>query len=220
MDNINTKITATHAPTKSMFDIFCLRFPEISGNIFKNIDNQSLASCKGISRTTGKFFDEERFYWIRVIQKYWKNLDEFSESWKTVIHQTPIEIVLELANASHQFFQFRSSRYEEQWSPLHIAANLGLLGLCQFITQRTGEINPRQSDGLHWTALHMAAQAGHLEICLFIMEKLENKNPGDNVGWTPLHSAAQEGHLEGCRAIMEKLENKNPGDNTLFESSY
>ena len=211
MDNINTKIKATHTPTKSMFEIFCLRFPDISGNIFQSIDDKSLVKCKGISKTIGKFSDEEKFYWIRIIQKYWKNLEEFSESWKTVIHQTPNEIVKELATACQQFFQFRSSRFEKQWSPLHVAAERGLLRLCQLITQRTGEINPRQGDGT--TALHMAAQEGHLEICLFIMEKLENKNPEDNNGWTPLHSAAQEGHLEVCRAIMEKLENKNPRKN-------
>ena len=45
------------------------------------------------------------------------------------------------------------------------------------------------------------------------MEKLENKNPGDNDGYTPLHDTALGGHLEVCRAIMEKLENKNPRDN-------
>ena len=46
-----------------------------------------------------------------------------------------------------------------------------------------------------------------------IMEKLENKNPGDNNGSTPLHFAARFGHLDVCSAIMEKLDNKNPMDN-------
>ena len=52
-----------------------------------------------------------------------------------------------------------------------------------------------------------------MEICRAIMEKLENKNPGDNNGLTPLHFAAQDDHLDVCRAIMEKLDNKNPMDN-------
>ena len=119
MGNINTKTKETHTPTKSMFEIFCLRFPDISGNIFKSIDDQSLADCKGISKTVRKFFDDEKFYWIRIIQKYLENQWEFSKSWKAVIHKTPIETVKELATATQAFFQFRSARYEKQWSPLH-----------------------------------------------------------------------------------------------------
>ena len=183
----NCKKTEPKENHLSAFEIFCLRFPVPSGNIFKIMDDKNLADCKGISRTVRKFYNEERFYWIRVIQKYWKNLDEFSESWKTVINQTPKEVVKELANATQQFFK-HWSQSQEQWSPLHVAADRGLLRLCQFITERTGEINPRLNDGT--TALEMAAEEGHLEICLFIMEKIENKNPGDNDGWTSFHSAA------------------------------
>ena len=194
----------------SNLELFCLRFPVVSEYIFKIINDQTLAKCKEISRTMRKFYNMERFYWIRIIQKYRENQQDFTEDWSAVTHRTPIETVKELANATQEFFQFDSSRYEFQLSPLHIAAERGLLGLCQFITQKTGEINPRVFEGT--TPLHMAAYGGHVEICLFIMEKLENKNPGNNDGWTSLHYAAQEGHLEVCRAIMEKLENKNPAD--------
>ena len=207
MDKINSQINASHIPsekTQSALEVFCLRFPEISGKIFKSIDDQSLADCKGINRTIVKFFDEERFYWISIIQKYRENLEEFLEAWKAVIHKTPIETVKELANSTQQFFKIHSTTYQKQWSPLHIAAERGLLGFCKFITKR--ETNPKNGNGI--TAFQMAANQGHLEICLFIMEKLENKNPRDNNGLTPLHQAARNGHLKVCRAIMETLENK------------
>ena len=37
-------------------EVFCLRFPNTSGNIFKIIDDQSLAECKGINRTLDNSF--------------------------------------------------------------------------------------------------------------------------------------------------------------------
>ena len=55
---------------------------------------------------------------------------------------------------------------------------------------------------------------GHLSICEYIMDKLENKNPGDNDGFTPYHSAAQEGHLSICQYFMDKIGNKNSGKNS------
>ena len=161
----NCKKTKPKENHLSAFEIFCLRFPIPSGNIFKIMDDKNLADCNGISRTLRKFYNEERFYWIRVIQKYWETLEEFSESWKTVIHQTPNEIVKELATALQEFFQLCSEN-QKQWSPLHVAADRGHLRLCQFITERTGEINPRQNDGT--TALEMAAEEGHSEVCICI----------------------------------------------------
>ena len=100
----------------SMFEIFCLRFPIASGNIFKIIDDQSLADCKGLTRTLRKFFDDEKFYWIRIIQKYLENQWEFSKSWKAVIHKTPTETVKELATAIQEFFKIRPDlkRFEKQ----------------------------------------------------------------------------------------------------------
>ena len=91
----------------SMFEIFCLRFPITSVHIFKIIDDQSLADCKGLSRTLRKFFDDEKFYWIRIIQKYLENQWEFSKSWKAVIHKTPTDTVKELTTAIQDFFKIR-----------------------------------------------------------------------------------------------------------------
>ena len=69
MENIDTKVKATHTPAKSMFEIFCLRYPDISGNIFKSIDDQSLVKCKGISKTIGN---------KNQIQKYLENPEEWT----------------------------------------------------------------------------------------------------------------------------------------------
>ena len=196
----------------------CQIFPLVSQIVLNNLDDQSLANCKIANRGLKEFLEDEKLLSIRIIKKHEKNLELFSDSWKKTIHNAPREIVKELATAIKEFFKVRQSRYGKQWSPLHIAAERGLLILGQHITRRTednnpriGDKNPMQTVGI--SALHMAAQEGHLEFCIFIMEKLENKNPGDNDGDTPLHLAARDGHLKVCRAIIETVENKNPEDN-------
>ena len=148
----------------------CQIFPLVSQIVLNNLDDQSLANCKIANRQLKEFLEDEKLLSIRIIKKYGKNLEYFSDSWKNIIHNTPREIVKELAIAIQEFFKVCQSRYEEQWSPLHIAAERGLLVLGQHITRKTGDKNPVQSDG--WSALHMAAGQGHIEFCIFIMEKL------------------------------------------------
>ena len=80
-----------------MFEIFCLRFPIASGHIFKIIDDQSLADCKGLSRTLRKFLDDEKFYWIRIIDTYKEYFEGFEEAWREILYQSPLYMVKQLA---------------------------------------------------------------------------------------------------------------------------
>ena len=48
--------------------------------------------------------------------------------------------------------------------------------------------------------------SGHLDICDLIIEKIENKNPVDDIGWTPLHLAAFNGHLDLIKFIINKID--------------
>ena len=124
----------------------CQIFPLVSQIVFNNLDDQSLANCKIANRELKEFLEDEKLLSIRIIKKYEKNLEFFSDSWKKAIHNAPKEIVKELATAVQEFFKIRPDlkRFEKQWSPLHIAAERGLLILGQHITRRTGDKNPIQ----------------------------------------------------------------------------
>ena len=135
------------------------------------------------------------------VKKYICPIQEFPTSWRKVLIKTPFEIVRELAQAVFKFFTLNEKMWLfESLSPLHISSNCGVLSLCEYIYEKTGEINPKTSDGS--TPFHLAAREGHLEVCKFIIEKLSCKNPGDRAGRTPLHEAASSGHLEVYSLIM------------------
>ena len=56
----------------SIEDIF-ERFPTLSEGIFGRLDDQSLASCRKVSKAWKEYVDIQRIYWIRKIMKYATN---------------------------------------------------------------------------------------------------------------------------------------------------
>ena len=79
------------------------------------------------------------------------------------------------------------------------------------LCQKFPQMGLEQAHLLGETPLHSAASNGDLESCRLLMEKLDNKNPGDNHGWTPLHRASENGHLHVCRFILENISDLTPG---------
>ena len=206
-------------------ETLCYRFPGIASMIFKGLDAQSLIKSMEANREFDNFLSNDRIYWIRVLAYYKTNFMQFKESWRKSLHQVPVVKIKELAIAAHNFFKYRQSRVNFQWSPLHIVANIGSLEYYKFISRKCGCINQVRDDGI--TAIHMAASAGHLEIMTFIIDNLQDQNqsaasciiddqvynPQENEnGLTPLHLAALNGHFETCKFIMSLLTNKSPRD--------
>ena len=83
----------------------CKRFPHLSENILKQVNDQSLNNCKEISSELLQCLERGRFFWIRMIKKYQKDLKDFPKFWKPVVDKTPIEIVKQVAIAVSRFFQ-------------------------------------------------------------------------------------------------------------------
>ena len=190
----------------------CYRFPHVVSMILKDLDNQSLIKSMEANRELNNFLSNDRIYWIRVLLHYKTNFMQFKESWRRSLCQVPAVKSKELAIAADDFFKYRKSRFDKQWSPLHISAHNGSLEIYKYISKKCGCINHVGDNGV--TAIHMAAGEGHLEIVKFIIDNLQdnNKNPGatDPDGLTPLHLAALRGHFETCEFIMNLLTNKNP----------
>ena len=182
------------------------RFPDVAQNIFKQLDDKSLANCRKVNKFWSNFIDTSSLLWRKRIQKYSKNQTEFQDDWKLVTTKVSFEKVKELAQTVEEFYKF--VREKGQHSPLHIGAAMGNISIFEYIAQRTGMVNVARKDGV--TPLHFAAPTGNLEIVRYIAENLEDKNPAMNNGVTPLHIAAKQGHLEIVRYIAENLEDKNP----------
>ena len=121
-----------------------------------NLDDQHLVMLKEVSRQVSNHIDDERYYWIRIIQKLFEKhsgcTEEFPESWKKVIEKTPIKTIRQLAMITSNFIKnpcpVRAWKEEtSQWHPLHVVAEQGHLQLLNHVIEKTGDNNPKLAKG-------------------------------------------------------------------------
>ena len=77
-------------------DQICSRFPFLGKEIFDNLDSKSLVRSTEVNRQWNNFLDEEKVYWIRIIKNFINNQSDFIDSWNSIIHRTPAEIIKNL----------------------------------------------------------------------------------------------------------------------------
>ena len=158
----NEAVTIAIGNTKTQFlDEMMLRFPHIVQDIFKEVDNKSLANCRNVSRVYCDFIDE-KFYLAKKIQGCVR-MTEFQLQWNKVLKNIPTEIGKDIFLIIEHSFQYDWYRKKLQWSPLHIAAEQRQLELCKFIIERTKDANPMRKDGI--TTINMATFVGFQETC-------------------------------------------------------
>ena len=211
------------------------RFPLMAQKIMSHVDDKTLINFKETGRNNAYFLGKERFYWIRIIQRYNCLIGELQEVWKKVVTKTPIDIIKELAVAIHQFPRtiFREhkneilpseptspiefvQKIEKQWHPLFIGATCGSVNLCDHIIKKVGVKNStifKRSGKI--TPLVFAAEfMNNLNVFKFLLEKAEDKNPIliTDVNWTLLHNLAEKGHLEMVTIMVKQIQNKSPLD--------
>ena len=187
-----------------------LRFPLVSQEIFKNLDNQDLTKFKEVSRFLKNYLKNDKSIWIRRLKKYNGNHVLHKETWISFMKNEPVEKIETFVISVEQFYT-KGRRIEYQHSPLHIVAECGNLLFFKYFAEKNKLINPSRDDGL--TPFHFASQEGHVDICSYIIGNLDDKNPKDNKGNTPLHKAAQNGRLDVCKLIIENIVDKNPSNN-------
>ena len=199
----------------SVIDIMITRFPHVVTDIFKELDDKTMTTCRNVSRLCCDYIDSEKFLWVRMIQRYRKNLEISYPHWNKVLTNTTFEIVKEFSVVTQQFFKDDVSRNDFQWSPLQIVSEQGNLELCKYILEKPK--NPKPQNKYYSTLpLHyghliiMAAKKGHAEICKVLIENSEEKNPSDILGMTSFHFAAEKGLTDVCKLIIENIDNKNP----------
>ena len=93
------------------------RHPIVIKMMMRSLDDKSLVTLKKVSRGLYGFLEEERFYWLRVIQSYYKTNIKKYKSWKKLVDKTPSEMIKKLALALHQFIHLRSTSCQKQWPP-------------------------------------------------------------------------------------------------------
>ena len=161
-----------------------LRFPHISEQILKELDNKSLTECRTLSTSMCDFIDNTKIPWMRMIRKCMPDWEDQQESW-SILRRVRVDTVREIADEVHQFYAWGLK--DTGQTPLHFAVRTGQMDIFLDIFERVKDKNPQDGDGV--TPFHLAAMHGHLEICQLIVKKVEDKNPKNSFGRTPLDSA-------------------------------
>ena len=103
-------------------EVLCQRFPLMAQKILNHVDDQSLINFKESGKTNADFLGQERFYWLRIIQRYNYLIGELQEVWNQVVRKTPVEIIKELAVAVHQFPKIVFKRHKSEILPDRVSS--------------------------------------------------------------------------------------------------
>ena len=206
-----------------------LRFPHIAQQIFEQLDNKSLATCREADRDWQYFIDNEKFYKCKiqnVMIKYknqswdYRNMSPLHMAAATGQTQVVLDIIKEEGKIDKYFGivnkDLGGKNANLLRSPLHYAVREGYFSVCKALVENLEDTNHGDWDGR--TPLHMAVGHGSYDILKLLIDNATIKNPADNRGWTPLHWAVREG-LPTFKLVFDNEEDKNPADFTEFKET-
>jgi hypothetical protein len=201
---VSVNILVSIMEDQSDIENFFVRFPAISKEILKRLDDQSLAKFKEVSKQLFPIIDMHKPFWIRSLKNYNENFEIFLDSWKKVINKTPTEIIKDLAismNQFHkqhrdQFYNYDSFGPERIWSQDKWSLTFGPTG--QMVPMQwsptfgpTGKTVP-----IRLTPILIAADRGELELCKHVFGRIGQLNDELFDRKTALRMADQTNHLE------------------------
>ena len=190
--------------------------PHIANQIFESLTNQDLGKCKEVSQEWFNFIESEKILWKRI-RSIHPNSNPYING-RNLLHiaaifgqekrfETAYNFSISMGKTNAQFVD------NDLNSPLHYAAENGMLSICELIFNHADDKNLENSIGK--TPLYLASENGHSSIVqLFIKDGISDDdcNPRNNLGKTPLYQAAKLGHLNVCQILIDKVEDKNPAD--------
>ena len=112
------------------------RFPTIGQEIFKLLDDKSLAKSRETSKIWCLFLDNDSLLWQRRILKFSKYQIEFNEAWKMVTSNVSVKFLKKLALALEKYYKTYPLELQHEVSPLHLSAMCGNVDLIKQIFKR------------------------------------------------------------------------------------
>ena len=188
----------SHFPLEDL----CKSIPTVvAEKMLPYIETKTIADLRKVCNATKKMVDEDKCYWIRIIQIYNETTGLYSRYWKRrIFEKNSYEIIKDLAVLSIEVSKsFSNSR---NWTPFHLAAAYGDLTFYKKIS--THVFHARNSTRI--TPIHLAGYYGsNPDVFRFLLEKTNEKNPVDDFNHRPLHFAAMKGHVEICKLIFSNI---------------
>ena len=154
-----------------MEDVFS-RFPDIGERIFESLDYKSLINCKCVSKNLNAFIENQKFYWIRIIEKY----DEKMLSLLMKSDQQKKSVWQAISNQSND--QKIYKKYLECLPKIRkLLRKIRMENVREFARRVMLEDHTNQN-----TSLHIAAKIGQVAVFSIIFEGLGFENPKNRIG--------------------------------------
>ena len=122
-----------------------LRFPQLSKQIFANLDNQNLVKCRTVSQSWNDSIEERKYFWLRKIQKIGQNIPDFDINdgkWRKSLRRATVHSVEELASVIQERISRGNLHLISGQSPLHHAARSKDFSVFEEFFQNAEEKNP------------------------------------------------------------------------------
>ena len=150
------------------------KIPDLGEKIFKEIDAQSLVTCKEVQRSWCNFINGEKVIWFRMIQKCIGNDNKFITVWRKVLTKAPVDFVIKVALTTRQC----EANNEIQFpiSPIHLATRVGSVDLYKQMMVKLVDMNPKNIFGNNHP-IFLAAAGGQFDIYKHMFWELGGKNP-------------------------------------------
>ena len=160
-------------------DNVLLRFPHLGEQIFKKVDDESLANCHQLTRTCRLFIEDQKSFWIRVIKKLLDDPRFAANDRNIMINQVLLKFnsdsVRNIGTTIREFCTINRSISRGQ-ALLHFAAMSGEIDIVKNLSnEHWFNQLPNQTDNQGRTPLHFAAKNGHLEVFKFIWKDQKKK---------------------------------------------
>ena len=167
-----------------------LRFPHVAEQIFQQLDNKSLAKCRGVEKLWQKFIDERNYPWLRIV-----NIPTILQNGKTYMHLAAQRGQMDMFQIILDEAENKNPKNNVGETPFFVACCNGHLNIASMLLKKSDELQIDLNSKSSWrkTAFHLACRNGHSDIVeMIMMNSLELKidlNRKDDSGRTIFHIA-------------------------------
>ena len=130
-----------------IIETMILRFPHLAENVLNHLAIIDLKNCLNVSRHWSKFIQNEKFPWKKKIQNVRSICKQPTndENVSKILKRAPMRVLQDFCLALKKLPKININN---EFSPLHIAAETGMLDLCKFIMSKTDNEHPKDGKGV------------------------------------------------------------------------
>ena len=141
----------------------------------------------------------------KVLEAFLEGLT-FTEAGKFAsVHSQMVQACVEMLEALQKYSAENVPQNNYDFSPLHLAAGFGQVGILKVLLERKADVNAKNDN--KYTPLHLAAQFGHVEAVKTLLGYSADIEAKCDSNYTSLHYAAGSNHVEVVKILLRNSAN-------------